>query len=250
MSQLKSMKKIIYILIALFNLALLGQTRDSLPKLTDEYLLIKEGDSVHVELEEITLLPKHKFKSRTDARYYYWFRKKVFKAYPFALIASKKLDSLNSDLENIKSKRKKKKHVKKVQKNDEDIFSDQLKKMSKTEGRILIKLIHRQTGRTVFENIKDLRSGWRAFWYNSTANVFNLNLKNEYTPGTSNEDYLIEDVLQRAYTQETLEFQESKLDTDFIKILEDKKGEVDVEVYKKMFAKRRKKNKKKEDKKK
>ena len=84
-------------------------------------------------------------------------------------------------------------------------LSDQIKKMTTTEGRILIKLIHRQTGETAFQNIKVLRSGWKAFWYNTTANVFKLSLKTEYHPESDNEDFLIEDVLQRAFQNDRYE---------------------------------------------
>ena len=122
-------------------------------------------------------------------------------------------------------------------------FTDQLKKMSRTEGRILINLIHRQTGNTVFDNIKDLRSGWRAFWYNTTASVFKLSLKDEYNPKTENEDYLIEDILRRAFMNGDLEPQESRLIFDFAKIAADKKGDINVEFYKEMFAKQKKRNK-------
>ena len=117
--------------------------------------------------------------------------------------------------------------------------------MTKTEGRILIKLIHRQTGKTVFQNIKDLRSGWKAFWYNTTANLFKLSLKTKYNPIEENEDYLIEDVLQRAFIDSRLKATPSKIDFDFPKIAASKRGEINVEVYKKMFKKKRKKRKKK-----
>ena len=89
--------------------------------------------------------------------------------------------------------------------------------MTTTEGRVLIKLIHRQTGKTAFDNIRGLRSGWKAFWYNTTANVFKLSLKTEYQPAIINEDFLIEDVLVRAFRDDKLEAQNSKLDFDFIK---------------------------------
>jgi hypothetical protein len=61
---------------------------DSLPKNTDEYIFVKPGDSIVIQLDEIALLPKPKFSSKNDIRYYLWFRKKVFKAYPFAKLAS------------------------------------------------------------------------------------------------------------------------------------------------------------------
>lgn len=239
------MKKIIYLYTILFSLILCSQIKehDSIPNITDEYFLIKDGDSLTIRLDEVYVLPKHKFKSRKDARYYYWFRKKVFKAYPYALLVSKRLDSLEVRLQKIKSKRKQKKYIKKIQEYVQEELTEQFKKMTRTEGRILIKLVHRQTGETVFDNIKELRSGWKAFWYNSTANVFKLSLKDKYEPSIKNEDYLIEDIIQRAYINEQLEFQKPKLVFNAIRIIENKKGEVNVDVYKQMFAKRKKRKK-------
>lgn len=219
---------------------------DSLPKNLEDYIFVKPGDSVVIQLNEIALLPKHKFTSREDIRYYLWFKKKVYKAYPFAKLASQRLDSLNNRLEKIKSKSKRKKYTRLVQKYIEGEFTDQIKKMTTTEGRILIKLIHRQTGKTAFNNIKGLRSGWKAFWYNTTANVFKLSLKTEYHPESNNEDYLIEDVLQRAFQEDKLEAQKTKLNFDYLKVIASRKGKIDVEEYKKMFSKMLKKvNKKK-----
>lgn len=239
------MKKITYLFVFLLSFIINGQIKDSLPDFSDEYFLIKDGDSLMIQLDEVSVLPKQKFKSRIDARYYYWLRKKTFKAYPYAVLASKRLDSVESKLKNIRSKSKQRKYVKREQEQVENELTEQLKKMTRTEGRILIKLIHRQTGETSFENIKELRSGWKAFWYNSTANVFKLSLKDEYKPEKENEDYLIEDILQRAYINEKLEYQKPKLEKNYIEILEKRKGEINVDVYKKMFAKRRKKKKKK-----
>jgi hypothetical protein len=241
------LKKYLFIYISLISLSLFSQKRevDSLPKSLDEYILVKEGDTLTINLEEFSILPKHKFKSQEDVRYYFWFRRKVFKAYPFAKLASERLDSLNVRLSRIQKRSSRKKYTRRIQKYVEGEFTDQIKKMTTTEGRILIKLIHRQTGKTTFENIRGLRSGWKAFWYNTTANVFNLSLKEEYHPASVNEDYLIEDVLQRAFLEEKLPAQKSKLTFDFAKISSERKGAIDVEEYKKMFAKQRKRNKRK-----
>ena len=229
----------------MFSVVSFGQIKDTIP-LSEKYILIKVGDTLTIDLDEVKLLPKTKFKNREDVNYYYWFRKKVFKAYPYAILASKRLDTLNSRLQKIKSKRKKKKYIKIVQKYLEGEFTEQLKKMTRTEGKILIKLIHRQTGKTTFNQIKELRSGWKAFWYNSTANIFKMSLKSEYHPETVNEDYLIEDVLQRAFVQERLIEKEPKLKINVDKMYSNFKGFVNVEEYKKMFSKiRRKRSKKK-----
>jgi hypothetical protein len=79
----------------------------------------------------------------------------------------------------------------------------------------LVKLIYRQTGKTAFDLVKELRSGWRAFWYNTTAKMFKISIKQEYHPESVHEDYLIEDILQRAFASNRLERQESVLDYDY-----------------------------------
>ncbi|TCP22658.1 uncharacterized protein DUF4294 [Tenacibaculum skagerrakense] len=245
------MRKLFFYFFIAFSCLVDAQIKDTLPDFNNDYFLVRDGDTLMIKLNEVSVLPKHKFKNKIDVNYYYWFKKKVFKAYPYAVLASKRIDSLNARLGRIESNSKKRKYVRRVQKYLEEELTDQIKKMTKTEGRILIKLIHRQTGKTVFENIKELRSGWKAFWYNTTANVFSLSLKDEYHPETENEDYLIEDVLQRAIIEEVIEAQEPKLKIDSYAILSAKNGSVDVEKYKEMFAKLRKKRdrKKKRDKK-
>ena len=85
-------------------------------------------------------------------------------------------------METLTKKREKKRYAKVIQKYIEDEFSAELKKLTKTEGQILVKLIHRQTGKTAFELIKELRSGWKAFWYNNTASLFDISLKSEFVP--------------------------------------------------------------------
>ena len=241
----KCVKNLVYIVLLLNILLVSAQKKDTPPLNLEDYTLVKRGDTLMIDLDEFSIIPKLKFKSRIDATYYYWFQRKVFKAYPYAKLASQRLDSLNARVDRIEKKRKKRKYIRRAQKYLEGEFTDQLKKMTKTEGRILIKLIHRQTGKTAYENIRKLRSGWKAFWYNTTANLFKLSLKSEYHPESENEDYLIEDVLQRAFIEEKLIPQKTKLNFDFPKIAAEKKGSIDVEEYKKMFAKNKKKQKKK-----
>ncbi|GAB1307318.1 DUF4294 domain-containing protein [Urechidicola sp. KH5] len=180
--------------------------------------IIFEGDTIVIELAEVQVLKKLKFQESYDRRYYYWFRNKTFNAYPYAKLAAERLIVLNERLDKIKSKRKRKEYTKIVQKYLEGEFTDQLKKLTRTEGRILIKLLHRQTGATAFDLIKEVRSGWKAFWYNNTASLFKLSLKDEYDPENVYEDFLIEDILQRAFIDGKLERQPSKLEFDYLEI--------------------------------
>ena len=214
-----NIKLILVIPILLISTLLFSQVekdKDSI-LLTDKYIIF-EGDTLLIELNEVLLLKKLKFKSSYDRRYYYWFRKKTLKAYPYAKLAADRLNVLTERLENIKSKRRKKQYTKRIQKYLEEELTGQLKKLTRTEGRILIKLVHRQTGDTSFNLIKSLRSGWKAFWYNTTANLFKLSLKDKYNPVNNKEDYLIEDILQRAFVDGVLEEQPSKLEFNYLEL--------------------------------
>ena len=195
--------------------------------------IIFEGDTIVIELDEVFLLNKLKFKTDYSRRYYYWFRKKTLKAYPYAKLAQERLTVLNMRLDSIESKRNKRIYSKRVQKYMENEFTEQLKKLTRTEGRILIKLIHRQTGITTFELVKEIRSGWNAFWYHKTAKLFKMSIKLEYDPKNIDEDFMIEDILQRAFVNGNLESQPSKLDFDYIKIATNRKNLIHVEVKKK-----------------
>lgn len=134
-------------------------------------------------------------------------RNRVYKTYPYAKLASERLVSLNKGMASLKTNREKKKYFKIVERYLEDEFEAQLKKLSRKQGQILIKLIHRQTGETTFELVKSLKSGWTAFWSNTTAKMFDLNMKTEYLPFEVNEDYLIESILQNAIEMRRLPYQ-------------------------------------------
>ena len=205
----------------LFPLLIFGQKfpvqNDSIP---ESYFIIV-GDTItnnSINLNEIYILPRLKFNSSQSRRRYLILQRKTIKVYPYAKLAAERLESLNARISKLKSKRKRKKYTRMVQKYVEDEFAEKLKKFTITEGQILIKLIHRQTGKTAFELIKYLRSGWRAFWYNNTASLFNMSLKLPFDPTTSKEDYLIEDILQRQFQNGRLEFQKAHNEYDIYKL--------------------------------
>lgn len=182
-----------------------------------EYLII-EGDSIprrSIDLDEVMLLHKLKFGNREERIRYLILRRKTLKVYPYAKMAAERLDSMNTHLTTLTKNRHKKRYIKKIQKYIEGEFSDELKKMSRTEGQILVKLIHRQTGKTAFDLVKELRNGWRAFWYNTTASMFDISLKREFDPINVKEDYLIEDILQRNFQSGKLERQKSAIEFNF-----------------------------------
>ncbi len=185
---------------------------------TQVHYMIIEGDSIavtEVELDEVLVLPNLSFSNREERIRYIVLRRKTLKVYPYAKLAAERLETLQKRLATLERKRDRKRYAKVIQRYIEDEFSEELKKLTKTEGQILVKLIHRQTGKTTFQLIKELRSGWRAFWFNNTANLFDISLKREFSPIDEEEDYLIEDILQRAFQNLQLDRQKPAFDIDF-----------------------------------
>lgn len=207
----------------LFPVLLIAQVSDIEQDTTvGKYLIIK-GDSIprtSIDLDAVMILHRLKFENREARIRYLILRRKTLKVYPYAKMAADRLDSLTKHLATLTKNREKKKYTKKIQKYIEGEFSDELKKMSRTEGQILVKLIHRQTGITTFELVKELRNGWRAFWYNTTASMFDISLKREFDPENEKEDYLIEDILQRNFQSGRLVRQKSAIPFDFYTLTE------------------------------
>ena len=185
-----------------------------------DYIRI-EGDTIvrgSIGLNEVLLLPKRPYKNSDEIRKYLILRRKTLKVYPYSVMASDRLNTLNQRLEIIKTKRQRRKYTKMVQKFLEDELTPELSKLTKSEGQILIKLIHRQTGQTTFNLVKNLRNGLKAFIYNTTAKFFDLNLKNEFQPEISLEDYYIEDVIQRSTRDNLIEYNKPYKTYDLFKL--------------------------------
>ncbi|PQJ14837.1 DUF4294 domain-containing protein [Aureicoccus marinus] len=210
------MKK--YLLLLCFSVGLIAQAQVVENDSLTDYMVKMPQDSLFsssIPLDEVYLFGKLEFADRKERLRYYVLRRKTLKVYPYAKLAADRLVELNDSLKKITKSRKRKKYTKEVQKYIEGEFSEELKKLTRTEGQILIKLIHRQTGKTAFELVKELRSGWRAFWYSTTARAFKIRMKEEFQPELIHEDYLIEDILQRAFAYNRLERQKSKLNYDY-----------------------------------
>ncbi len=219
------MKHLFYILllipfIAFSQIKEITKEKDSIQH---EFFFV-EGDSIHkdaIDLDEVMLFNKLEFKDKQERIRYLILKRKTKKVYPYAKLAADRLVALQERLSTMKKKRHKRKYAKVVEKYIEDEFSAELKKLTRTEGQILVKLIHRQTGKTTFTLIKELRSGWKAFWYNSTAKLFDISLKREFDPTNVEEDFLIEDILQREFQDGRLEKQKPAMEFDYFDLVDE-----------------------------
>jgi len=181
---------------------------------------LTEQDSIAndtIELPEI-IISKEKLDPESQKQFLI-LQNRVYKTYPYAKLAADRLTALNKGMERLKTNREKKKYFKIVEDYLNNEFEDRLKKLSRKQGQILVKLVHRQTGKTTYDLIKTLKSGFKAFVSNTTANMFSISLKAEYKPYDVNEDYLIESILIRAFESGRLTNQKAANPVDYEDLL-------------------------------
>lgn len=137
-------------------------------------------------------------------------RNRIRRVYPYALATAENLTILNENLAKMTNNKQKRQYIKRSQKYLEEQFKERIKKLSRNDGKILLKLIYRETGETAFSLIKEFRSGWTAFWSNTTAKAFSLDLKSEYHPDTNIEDFYIETQLNYLFFTNELKYSRGK----------------------------------------
>jgi Domain of unknown function (DUF4294) len=168
-----------------------------------------------IGLEEVYVTNNHTIKSADERKRFLILQRRVLKVYPYAKTAADRLTMLNEGMKGLKSDRDKKKYFKIVENYLTNEFEGQLKKLSRKDGQILVKLIHRQTGFSTFDLIHDLKSGWKAFWSNTTAKMFDIELKTKYNPYQVSEDFIIESILYRSFSDGKLQKQASQVPMNY-----------------------------------
>lgn len=188
-------------LVVLFTVSLQAQVvvKDSVKTENDTTIVFSS------EMDELIISKDKAFEE--EQRKMRILERRVLKVYPYAKLAADNLVILNANMAKLKTEREKKKYFKIVENYLENEFGERLKKFSRKDGQILIKLINRQTGKTTFSLVKDLKSGWKAFWSNNTARLFDLNMKDEYEPFDDLEDFYIESILIKAFNTSRLQKQ-------------------------------------------
>ena len=152
----------------------------------------------YIGLDEVVVYQPIKLNSYEEMKKYILLRRRVLKVYPYAQLASERFTTLKERLDQMDKRRQKKRYAKRIEKYLEGEFSEELKKLTRKEGQILVKLIHRETGITPHTLVKTYRNGLRATVYQFTAKLFDIDLKTEFNPSKEQEDMWIEDILLRS----------------------------------------------------
>ncbi len=156
---------------------------------------ILDGDTIpYYHLKEVRILESGSFLSQQEIRKNQKLIRNVKKMLPYAKIGKQRLDILERQVASL-PKRERKEAIKAAEKDLLADYSDELKDCTISQGKVLLKLIDRETGRTSYVLVNELRGKLRAGVYQTFARLFGYNLKASYNPKSNKEDNLIERIV-------------------------------------------------------
>jgi len=145
--------------------------------------IVVKGDTTAIMyLGEVNIFGQRAFRNSAESRQWERLVRNVKKAYPYAKLAGIKFNEYNQKMAGIKSEKVQKDMMKQAEDEIEAQFGTELRDLTITQGKILLKLIDRQTNNCSYDIVKDFRGRFRAFFYQSFARLFGYNLKVKYDP--------------------------------------------------------------------
>lgn len=183
-------------LLLLLPMAAFAQDREKYVSTTVQGKVVQaiviDGDTVPVvDIDTLRKSEKRHFKSMDEHRFYLQARYNALKVYPYAAEAIKIYRQTQDSVQDMRNG-KKKKYTKKKEEELSMKYEKELKKLTKVQGYILIKMIEREVKVPFYDVVSELRGGWAAFKWQSIARMYGFNLKKGYDP---NADPLLESIL-------------------------------------------------------
>ena len=190
-------RPLIILLLVAASCQLFGQTKERTERLRIDgeivTALITDTDTILIaELDDISISSPRSFKDRAEYRRYLKYRRYAAIVYPYATKAIRIFKETEYVTQNMK-KGKRKRHIKRLQKELKREFKEPLKKLTKTQGKILVKMIEKELNRPFYGLVKNLRGGMTAAYWQQLGKFYGYNLKEGYIPG---KDPILDAVLQ------------------------------------------------------
>lgn len=146
-------------------------------------IITEKGDTAYLDqLSEVSVSSKQQFDSKEEYDLYMRYRRYAAIVYPYALEAMRIYDESKESTRGMTS-RERKKFMKELEKQLEDQFEEPLKKLTRTQGMILTKMIEKELDTPFYDVIKEIKGGWSAFYYNTTGRFYGYHLKEGYVRG-------------------------------------------------------------------
>jgi len=144
---------------------------------------IIEGDTVpYIDLKTVVVFPQLDIKAWSELVGYERLVINIRKVYPYAKLAAAKLREYKHTMDSIPTEKGRRKFLKAAEKDLEARFGDEIKDLNFTEGKLLIKLVYRETGNSTYDIVKELRGSFNAFVYQTVARIFGYDLRSQYDP--------------------------------------------------------------------
>ena len=156
--------------------------------------MIIEGDTLpFIDVNAVVIFPPVDVTHRKELLRYDRLVYNVRKVYTYAKMAGEKLGQYKQELEKMEDEKARKRYIRQAEKELEAQFGDEIRDLTFSQGKILIKLIYRETGNSSYDIVKELRGGLTAFIWQTMAKLFGYDLKTGYDP--SGEDQAIERII-------------------------------------------------------
>lgn len=147
-------------------------------------LEVENGDSTFImSLNLVRVVARRHFKNFAEQRQYYLYLRAARKVYPYALQAISLYEEIEAETKDM-NKRQRRRYLRKEQKELKEDFKEQMKKLSRTEGKVLIKMVEKETDKSFFDLIKETRGGLTATYWHNLGKLWDYDLKAGYQPGT------------------------------------------------------------------
>jgi len=185
------MRFFLIFILPFLSLVVLGQEK----VIVTDFKIFNDDTIFISDISEVKIL---EFKNIMEKNQYLILKRRILKVYPYAVLAKEKLNSIQLGLDTIPKRRHKKRYTKDFAKWVKEEYTDRLKNLTMSEGKILVKLIYRETKTTSYEIVKSYRGRFNAFFWQTMAKLWDNNLKTEYDPINIREDMLIEHIINQA----------------------------------------------------
>lgn len=146
-------------------------------------MCIYEGDTIpNIQLRTVYIFRPIKFKNRKEQMEYNRLVRNVKKVYPISLEINRAIIETYEYLQTLPNEKARQKHIKRVEKGLKEQYTARMKKLSFSQGKLLIKLVDRQSNQTSYELVKAFMGPFKAGFYQAFASLFGASLKKEYDP--------------------------------------------------------------------
>ncbi|QIK58491.1 DUF4294 domain-containing protein [Dysgonomonas sp. HDW5A] len=183
-----------YICILFLSVLCISYTQAQSSKVIQYTFSVVKGDTIfNAYLPETVVFPPLRFKDEKERLEYTKLVRDVKITLPYAKQVAQNIIETYEFMETLPDKKAKQKHLEQTQKFIMDSYKPKMKKLTKNQGKILVKLIDRQTNSSAYDIIKSLTGGIKATVYNTFAGIFGNNLKTQYDP--NGKDKMIERIV-------------------------------------------------------